>query len=60
MEDNVLWAAGELLRDNAQLVERTVRIARELGREPATPEQARELLGTRGRAPGAVPERHKV
>jgi 3-keto-5-aminohexanoate cleavage enzyme len=60
MEDNVLWAAGELLRDNAQLVERTVRIARELGREPATPDQARALLGTRGRAPEAVPERHKV
>ena len=49
MEDNVLYRRGEPLRDNAQLVERTVRIARELDREPATPAQARELLGLRGR-----------
>ena len=49
MEDNVLYRRGEPLRDNAQLVERAVRIARELDREPATPAQARELLGLRGR-----------
>jgi len=49
MEDNVLYRRGEPLRDNAQLVERTVRIARELDREPATPAQARELLALRGR-----------
>jgi 3-keto-5-aminohexanoate cleavage enzyme len=30
---------------NPQLVERVVRIARELGRQPATPEQAREIIG---------------
>jgi 3-keto-5-aminohexanoate cleavage enzyme len=29
---------------NAQLVERAVRIVRELGREIATPEEARELM----------------
>lgn len=29
----------------AQLVERTVRIIRELGHEPATPSEAREMLG---------------
>jgi 3-keto-5-aminohexanoate cleavage enzyme len=52
MEDNVLYRRGEPLRENAQLVERTVRIARELGRAPATPDQARELLGLRGRAKG--------
>ncbi len=55
MEDNVYYRRGELLRDNAQLVERTVRIARELGREPATPTQARQLLGLRGREPGKLP-----
>ena len=49
MEDNVLYRRGEPLRDNAQLVKRTVRIARELDREPATPAQARELLALRGR-----------
>jgi 3-keto-5-aminohexanoate cleavage enzyme len=56
MEDNVYWRKGELLRDNAQLVERTVRIARELGRRPATPAEARQILGARGRAVGRVPE----
>jgi 3-keto-5-aminohexanoate cleavage enzyme len=50
MEDNVLYRRGEPLRDNAQLVERTVRIAAELDRRPATPDEARALLGTRGRA----------
>jgi 3-keto-5-aminohexanoate cleavage enzyme len=49
MEDNVFYRRGEPLENNAQLVERTVRIARELDREPATPGQARELLALRGR-----------
>lgn len=31
--------------DNPRLVERAVRIGRELGREPATPEQARAIIG---------------
>lgn len=53
MEDNVLLRRGELVRDNAQLVERTVRIARELDREPATPEEAREVFALRGRPPRA-------
>lgn len=55
MEDNVLYRRGEPLRENAQLVERAARLARELGREPATPDQARELLGLRGREPGKIP-----
>ena len=55
MEDNVYYRRGELVRDNAQLVERTVRMARELGREPATAPQARQLLGLRGRQPGQRP-----
>jgi 3-keto-5-aminohexanoate cleavage enzyme len=55
MEDNVYYRRGELVRDNAQLVERAVRIARELGREPATPAEARQLLGLRGREPGRLP-----
>jgi 3-keto-5-aminohexanoate cleavage enzyme len=49
MEDNVLFRRGEPLRNNAQLVERAVRIARELDRPVATPAQARELLSLRGR-----------
>jgi 3-keto-5-aminohexanoate cleavage enzyme len=45
LEDNIYYRRGELARGNAQLVERAVRLARELGREVATPQQARETLG---------------
>ncbi|OPL09092.1 MAG: 3-keto-5-aminohexanoate cleavage protein [delta proteobacterium ML8_F1] len=44
-EDNVYYSKGVLARSNAQLVERIVRIAAELGREVATPDEAREILG---------------
>ena len=44
LEDNIYYRKGELAT-NAQLVARTVRIARELGKEPATPDEAREILG---------------
>lgn len=44
LEDNVYYRQGEKA-DNAQLVERAVRIAHELNREVATPEQARDMLG---------------
>lgn len=46
-EDNVYYRKGELARSNAQLIERVVRIARELDRSVATPAQAREILGVR-------------
>jgi 3-keto-5-aminohexanoate cleavage enzyme len=49
MEDNVIYRRGEPVENNAQLVERTVRIARELERRPATPEEAREMFALRGR-----------
>jgi 3-keto-5-aminohexanoate cleavage enzyme len=45
LEDNVYYKRGELAKSNAQLVERAVRLARELGREVATPAQARQMLG---------------
>lgn len=44
LEDNLFYRKGQLA-SNAQLVERAVRIARELGREIATPAQARKMLG---------------
>lgn len=50
-------ASGEPLKNNAQLVERAVRVARELDSEPATPAQAREMLGLRGREPDKLPSR---
>jgi len=55
MEDNVLFRRGEAVLDNAQLVRRTARIVTELGRPPATPDQARELLALRGRSHGDMP-----
>jgi len=45
LEDNIYYSRGVLAESNAQLVERAVRIAREYGREPATPDEAREILG---------------
>jgi 3-keto-5-aminohexanoate cleavage enzyme len=45
LEDNVYYRRGELAESNAQLVERVVRVAEELGRPVATPAQAREILG---------------
>lgn len=45
LEDNVYLKRGVKLTSNAEAVEKIVRIARELGREIATPAQAREMLG---------------
>ena len=45
LEDNIYYSKGELAVSNAQLVARVVRIARELGKEPATPDEARKILG---------------
>ncbi|ACL01967.1 protein of unknown function DUF849 [Desulfatibacillum aliphaticivorans] len=45
LEDNVYYSRGELAKSNAQLVERMVRIARELGRNIATVEEAVGALG---------------
>ncbi|MFA7532717.1 MAG: 3-keto-5-aminohexanoate cleavage protein [Tissierellaceae bacterium] len=43
-EDNVYLAKGVLAKSNGELVEKVVRIAKELGREIATPDEAREIL----------------
>lgn len=45
LEDNLYYKKGELAKSNAQLVARVVRIARDLGKEPATPDEARQILG---------------
>ncbi len=45
MEDNVMYAKGQLTESNRQLVERAARVIREFGNEPATPAEAREILG---------------
>jgi 3-keto-5-aminohexanoate cleavage enzyme len=43
-EDNVYLSKGALAKSNAELVEKAVRIVRELGKEPATVEEARQTL----------------
>lgn len=43
-EDNIYYKRGQLAEDNAQLVARIARLANELGREVATPEEARRIL----------------
>jgi 3-keto-5-aminohexanoate cleavage enzyme len=44
LEDNIYYSKGVLAKNNAQLVERIVRIANEFGREVAKPEESRKLL----------------
>ncbi|WP_118179346.1 3-keto-5-aminohexanoate cleavage protein [Paraburkholderia phosphatilytica] len=46
LEDNLYYRHGELAT-NVQLVERLVRLVREMGYEPATPAEAREIIGLR-------------
>lgn len=43
-EDNVYLSKGVLARSNGELVEKVVRIAREFGRDIATPAEARQIL----------------
>lgn len=44
LEDNIYYSRGQLA-SNLQLVERLVRQVREMGLEPATPAEARQMLG---------------
>ncbi|MFX1469838.1 MAG: 3-keto-5-aminohexanoate cleavage protein, partial [Promethearchaeota archaeon] len=44
LEDTVYYRKGELAKSNAQLVERMVRLANEIGREPATLDETRKML----------------
>lgn len=44
-EDNVYLSKGVMATSNAELVEKVVRLAKELGREIATPSEARQILG---------------
>jgi 3-keto-5-aminohexanoate cleavage enzyme len=43
-EDNIYLSKGVLAGSNGELVEKVVRLAKELGREIATPAEAREIL----------------
>lgn len=49
-EDTIYYAKGLLAKSNAELIARVARIAAEAGREVATPDRAREILGITGRS----------
>jgi len=46
MEDNLYLSKGVLAGSNAELVEKMARIMREFDYEPATPDEARDILKT--------------
>ena len=48
LEDNLFLEKGQLAKSNAEQVAKIIRIARELGVEPATPAEARRILGLKG------------
>jgi 3-keto-5-aminohexanoate cleavage enzyme len=48
-EDNTMIAKGKMANSNGELVEKVVRLAKELGREIANPAEAREILGLKQR-----------
>jgi uncharacterized protein (DUF849 family) len=49
LEDSIYLSKGVLAESNAQQVEKIARILRELSLELATPDEAREMLGLKGR-----------
>ena len=51
-EDNLYLSKGVLAKSNGELVERVVRLSRELGREIASPAEARRIL--------SLPEKHII
>jgi uncharacterized protein (DUF849 family) len=48
LEDNLYLQKGLMAKSNAEQVAKIVRIARELGIDPATPDEARKILGLKG------------
>jgi uncharacterized protein (DUF849 family) len=48
LEDSIYLSKGVLAESNAQQVDKIVRILGELSLEPATPAEAREMLGLKG------------
>lgn len=48
LEDSLFIERGVLAASNAQQVEKITRILAEMGHEPATPQEAREMLGLKG------------
>lgn len=49
LEDALYIEKGRLAKSNAELVTKIVKIVKELGRRPATPDEAREMLRLKGK-----------
>jgi uncharacterized protein (DUF849 family) len=49
LEDNLYLDKGVLAKSSAEQVAKIARIAKELGIEPASPDEARKILGLKGR-----------
>jgi 3-keto-5-aminohexanoate cleavage enzyme len=50
LEDSIYYRRGELAQSNAELVARIARVAAEVDRPLATPDDARSILGLPGRS----------
>ena len=48
LEDNLYLERGKMAKSSAEQVAKIARIARELGIDPATPDEARQILGLKG------------
>ncbi|GAB6273076.1 MAG: 3-keto-5-aminohexanoate cleavage protein [Smithella sp.] len=48
LEDNLYLEKGRMAKSNAEQVAKMVRIAKEFGVEPATPDESRKILGLKG------------
>ncbi|MBW2286058.1 MAG: 3-keto-5-aminohexanoate cleavage protein, partial [Deltaproteobacteria bacterium] len=49
MEDNLYLGKGRPAENNGEMVEKMVRIIRELDREPISPDKTRQVLGLKGK-----------
>jgi len=48
LEDNLWLEKGRMAKSNAEQVAEMVRVTKELGIGPATPDEARQILGLKG------------
>ena len=48
LEDSLFCGAGRMARNSAEQVERVVAMAKQLSIEPATPDEARKMIGLKG------------
>jgi uncharacterized protein (DUF849 family) len=49
LENNLYLEKGVMAKSSAEQVEKIIRIGKEYGLEPATPDEAREILSLKGK-----------